>query len=179
MKDFVFVTGNPKKAKDISDFLGTSVSFTSVETDEIQEMDLAKIVEHKVREAWNVLKRPVIIEDVGLYVDAWNGFPCPFIKWLHHTMGYDQFPKAVPKNNRKVTVIVMYGVYDGKKMQTFEGKSVGTLAFKQRGAAGWGFDTLFIPKGQTKTVAELGEKINKKTLVRIKALTKLKKFLEK
>lgn len=178
MNDIVFVTSNDNKVREAEDILGFQLERENVDLDEIQEMDLAKIIEHKTRQAYEKLHKPIIAEDVGLYIDAWNGFPGPFIKWLLKTMGCDIFPKLLPDDNRKVKWVVMYGYYDGKDYRVFEGVINGEIAPELRGNDGWGFDPLFIPEGQTQTFAEMGPQQKYKFSARQRALLVLRDFLQ-
>lgn len=177
MKKIIFVTSNDNKVREAKGVLGIDLERKKIDLDEIQSMDLKEIVGYKVKQAYKKIKRPVIAEDTGLYVEGWNGFPGPFIKWVKDIMGYNIFPKSVPKNNRLVTWVTVYAYYDGKELLTFEGKSKGTLATRQRGTNGWGFDVLFIPKGKKQTLAELGAGMKPEFSARHKALRKLKKHL--
>lgn len=179
MKELIFVTSNDNKAREVAATLGIAIKRVSLDLDEIQEMDLEKIIEHKAKQAYQKIKKPVLVEDDGLFVDDWNGFPGPFIKHLDATIGYDKFPKLVSKKNRKIEWVVAYGLYDGKKLHFFAGSLKGTLALSQRGKDGWGFDTLLIPEGYKKTTAELGGVVKLKISARRRALEKLKKFLVK
>lgn len=179
MQGVTFVTSNDNKYREVQGVLGVDLKRKSIELEEIQSMNLKEIVGYKVKQAYKKLHKSVIAEDTGLYVDAWNGFPGPFIKWVKDIVGYDIFPKSIPKNNRGATWVTVYAYYDGKELVLFEGKTKGSLATKQRGDNGWGFDVLFIPEGQTKTIAELGPESKHKFSARYKALKKLKKYLLK
>src|ERR1700730_17528403 len=78
----VFVTGSEQKAQYFSRVAGIPVSHKKVDLDEIQSLDLKRIVSDKVRRAFDVLRTPVIVEDVSLEIDALNGLPGPLIKWF-------------------------------------------------------------------------------------------------
>jgi XTP/dITP diphosphohydrolase len=176
VKDIVFVTSNDNKLREVEAILGVRLVRENLDLDEIQEMDLTKIIEHKTKQAYKTLNSSVLVEDAGLYVDAWNGFPGPFIKWLASTMGYETFPKLL-QENRKAEWIVMYGYYDGSSLHTFEGRIKGSIAPERRGENGWGFDPLFIPEGETQTYAEMGER-KLHYSARQRALLKLKDYLQ-
>ena len=177
MRGITFVTSNDNKVREAEGVLGIGLKRKNIELEEIQSMDLKEIVGYKVKQAYKKIRKPVIAEDTGLYVDAWNGFPGPFIKWVKDVVGYDIFPKSIPKNNRGATWVTTYAYYDGKELLLFEGKTKGRLATKQRGDKGWGFDVLFIPDAETRTLAELGSEAKPKFSARYKALKKLKKYL--
>jgi len=73
--DITFVTGNKAKVRDTQKILGIPLSIADIDLDEIQEIDVEKVTLHKVEQAYQLIKQPVIVDDVGLYIDAWNGFP--------------------------------------------------------------------------------------------------------
>ena len=177
MNTITFVTSNDNKAREAEQILGVSLARHSLELDEIQSMDLAEVVEHKVRQAYSILKKPVLVEDVGFYIKQWNGFPGPLVKWLQETMGYTKLTKLLDKKNRQVEWQVMYGFFDGKKVQIFKGSGLGTIADKPRGTKGWGFDTILIPKGSAKTYAQMGSDERIKVSARMLALRKLRRMI--
>ncbi len=64
------------------------------------------------------------------------------------------------------------------EMRLFDGACEGTITFAPRGEGGFGYDPLFIPTGQRKTFAELGEEVKNQLSHRAKALEKLKEHLK-
>lgn len=178
MKPLTYVTSNDHKAREIAETLGVSIVRVDIALDEIQEMDLKKVVRHKTFEAYRALKKPVIVEDVGFYLDDWNGFPGPLVKWFHATVGYEKLTRMLSKRRRGAEFVVMYGFYDGERFRSFVGISKGRIAASPRGDGGWGFDTVFIPAGYRKTFAELGGSIKLKISARRIALEKLKRFIK-
>jgi len=77
-----FITGNPKKAEYLSKYLSFHVSHQKIELDEIQSTDLMVIVEHKVRQAYDRVKSPILVEDVSLVFEDFGKLPGPFIKFF-------------------------------------------------------------------------------------------------
>lgn len=179
MKKLVFVTGNDNKAREAAQILGVEIERVKIDLDELQSMDLKVIVEHKAKQAYRKLKKPVIVEDVALNIDAWKGFPGPFSKFIAQTMGYDGLATMLTGSKRTAAWVVVYGYFDGRYFKTFEGVEKGAIAREPAGSDGWGFDTVFIPAGYKKTVAELGEQVKNKQSARYLALRKLKAFLDK
>jgi len=155
MTPITFVTGNENKVREAVMILGDSITHVKLDLDEIQSMDLAVIVEHKARQAYAKLKRPVMVEDVSFEIEKWNGFPGPFVKWLREFMGYAELCRILGKN-RKANWRVMYGYFDGKKFISATAVVSGSIAKSPR-RGGWGFDVVFIPNGQSKTLGEMGE----------------------
>src|SRR5262249_20796025 len=90
MTKVTFITGNQGKADYLARYLGHPVDHQKVDVDELQSMDLKVIVEHKVRQAYNIVKSPVLVEDVSLEFKALGGLPGPFIKFFEHSMNYQE-----------------------------------------------------------------------------------------
>lgn len=177
MKQITFVTSNDNKLREAEAVLGVTLKRVSLELDELQSMDLRQIVTHKVRQAYERLGSPVIVEDAGLFLDAWQGFPGPFIKWVAETMGHEALIRALPTDNRAARWRVMYAYCNGNDCLVFEGEIAGTIAKEFRsGAGGWGFDPIFIPEGHDRTYAEMGE-LKLQFSARQRALEKLKNHL--
>lgn len=175
MDTITFVTGNDNKAREVAMILGAEIKQVKMDLYEVQSMDLRVVLEHKVRQAYAKMQEPIIVEDVSLEVKKWNGFPGPFIKWLHERMGYEEFCSILGED-RRADWRVMYGYYDGEKLVVAEACVSGTIAQKPR-VGGWGFDVIFIPDGQTKTLGELGPKEKIPYSARAKALQELRSLL--
>ena len=45
-------------------------------------MSLEEIAEHKVKQAYDIIKSPVIVEDVSLGLDSFDDLPGPFVKFF-------------------------------------------------------------------------------------------------
>jgi XTP/dITP diphosphohydrolase len=178
MQEIIFVTSNDNKLREAETILGVKLRREKLDLAEIQEMDQHKILDFKIRQAYEQLQVPVIVEDAGLFADAWNGFPGPFVKWQAETMGHDIFAAILPKDNRKVMWRVCYGYFDGVEVKVFEGVTEGTFAPERRGENGWGFDPFFIPDGETQTFAEIGERKYEYS-ARRQAIEKLRDYLHK
>lgn len=58
----------------------------------------------------------------------------------------------------------------------FEGACEGSISGSASGRGGFGYDPLFVPEGQAKSFAELGEEIKNTLSHRARALEKLKQF---
>lgn len=114
------------------------------------------------------LDLPVIADDSGLEVFALGG--APGIHSARAVPGTDQdridwmLLKMENIKNRKASFIsCMVVVFPtGEGPLVYEGSCSGTIALKQSGYSGFGYDPIFIPDGYDKTFSELGDKVKRK-----------------
>jgi inosine triphosphate pyrophosphatase len=178
MKKITFITGNQGKADYLAKYLGFPVAHKKLDLDELQSLDLKKIVEHKARQAHRFIKKPVIVEDVSLEFAALGKLPGPFIKFFVDNIPFKALCSLVDGKTRKATARCVFGYFDGKVLKLFEGKLEGEIAKKPAGKNGYGWDRIFIPEGYSVTRASLGEEDDRKTYLKCKPFGKLKKFLD-
>ena len=177
--DLTFITSNQNKADFLAKWLGHPVKHHKLDLDELQALDLHVVVEHKVRQAYDILKTPVLVEDASLTFTAMGRLPGTFIKWFAEEMGYDGLLRlANSLDSQEAIGRVCYGYYDGKELKLFDGEMRGHIASEARGTGGFGFDPIFINDGYDITRAEMDEEAYAKTSYRTDALKKLKPFLD-
>ena len=136
MDKLFFATGNEGKAREAQQILGIPIEIKEIELDEIHSLDLKKIVEHKLIQAFEKVNASVIVDDVALKLEAWNGFPGPFVKFLHTaSSGNNQLILKMLKNeeNRNGILVATIGYHDGKEMHFFTGELKVTIATEERG----------------------------------------------
>jgi non-canonical purine NTP pyrophosphatase (RdgB/HAM1 family) len=177
MKDLVFVTGNQAKADYLSKYLDFPVEHIKLELDEIQSLNLTDVVRHKVRQAYEKVGRPVLVEDVSLELKALGRLPGPLIKWFIEELSLDEICALVDGKDRGATARCVFGYFDGTREEYFEGNMSGNVPAKAVGAGGYGFDPVFIPNGYSVTRAELSEEDYRKTYLKIKPFEKVREFL--
>ncbi len=173
-----FITGNQNKADYLAKYLDHPVSHVKLDLDEIQSLDLKEIVEHKVRQAYEKIKKPVIVEDVSLEFEALSGLPGPFIRFFVEQVPFETICSMINGQSRRATAKSVFGYYDGKVLKLLEGSLGGTIAETPAGENGYGWDKIFIPDGYTVTRAQLGEEDDQKTYLQVKPFESLKAFLE-
>lgn len=178
MQTLVFATSNKDKAREAEEILGYPVEIQKLALDEIQSDSLEVVVRKKVIDAYTLVKRPVIVDDVGVYVDVWNGFPGPFIKFVEQNNTNDLLLYMMRnETNRNVQIVSAIGFCDGKRTEIFFGEKNGRLSIESRGTNGWGFDPVFIPQGYDKTWAEMGSEMKNSMSHRKASLERLSDFL--
>ncbi|OIO32314.1 MAG: non-canonical purine NTP pyrophosphatase [Candidatus Yonathbacteria bacterium CG_4_9_14_0_8_um_filter_46_47] len=178
MANITFITGNQNKADYFAKYLGHPVDYVKLDLDEIQSLDLKEIAEHKVRQAYEKIKKPVIVEDVALEFTALGGLPGPFIRFFVDKVPFETICSMIGSKARNATARCVFGYFDGKDLELFEGSLDGQIAEVPSGENGYGWDKIFIPQGYSVTRASLSEEDDQKTYLQIKPFAKLKEYLK-
>lgn len=149
MKHPVFITGNQNKADYLAKTLGIELEHQKIDLDEIQSVNPLEIVEHKVRQAYDMIQKPVLVEDVSLVFNALNGLPGPFIKFfVEAENGLENLCRMLDGFEDKTAFAsVVYGYFDGETLEIIPGKMDGMIATSPRGEGGYGWDKIFEPEG--------------------------------
>ncbi len=177
-KSIYLVTSNKDKFREFRQILGIDLKRADLELEEIQAIEVEKVIMSKTKQAFGKIKEPVICEDSGLYFEEWGGLPGALIKLFEENLGYGKICELLSEN-RKALAKTVVSYFNGKNYQSFIGKIEGKIAKTPQGKGGFGWDTIFIPKGFENTFAQMSlEQKNEISMRRI-AAEKLKKFLIK
>lgn len=179
MKVLNFITSNDAKFNQVRKLINFPIEQTKIDLLEIQSLDVEKIIEHKAKEAFKHLKKPVLVEDTSLTFKALGKLPGPFIKWFQSQLSNKGLCELVDGlKNRTTSAEVVFGLYDGKTLKIFRNKVVGKIAKKPMGKNYFGWNQIFIPKGFDKTFAQMDKEEFENTSLRKPALLKLERYLE-
>jgi XTP/dITP diphosphohydrolase len=157
----LFVTSNPDKAREAAEILGVELVNVALDLPELQELDVAKVAANKAataREALGFPDSPILVEDSGLVVEAWNGLPGALTKWFLRSVGNEGVLKmlsAYGDRSARAVCAVAVAAADGS-VRVFVGEVGGSVAHQARGSGGFGWDPIFVPEGPAETYAELG-----------------------
>lgn len=174
-----FVTGNQKKADYLSQYIGFPVNILKAQIEEIQSMDLKEIVEHKLNQAYALVKWPVVVEDVSLGFEALGWLPGPFVKFFLDNTPIDAMCSMIWADaTRKATAKCLIGYYDWETKKFFEWNLKWKIPLQASRKNSFGWDKIFIPDWYNVTRDLLDEADDKKTYLQIKRLDLLKEFLE-
>lgn len=161
--EIVFVTTNKGKVASAQRQL-TDIKLEIFDYDLIEPRsdDVREIAEYKVREAYEVIKKPCIALDAGFFIEELNGFPRAFVNFALDTLGIEGILKQMHGiENRKCAFKECLAYYDGQNILYFDGNHEGKLSTAIRGN-----DTdkkwsdlwyIFIPYGYDKTLAEMSD----------------------
>jgi inosine triphosphate pyrophosphatase len=179
MQTIYFVTGNKGKLSEWQRLLPKNYQLESTDIDlpEIQSADSGEIVADKAKRAYEILGKPVVVEDVSAGLLRLGGLPGPFIKFFVEALGPDALYQLVREPNEKGVASCTIAYYDGENLITVKGEVEGTIV-EPRGPNGFGFDKAFIPDGQTKTYGEMTVEEKDEVSHRSMAIKELIKALE-
>ncbi len=198
LMELVFATNNNHKLTEVRSLAGNKFSVIGLKDaglfTEIPE-DQSTIEGNASQKSWyihNIIHSNCLADDTGLEVFAINGEPGVFSA-RYSRIGKPVFPQmeVVTGNIHKLlynlrgksdrsarfrTVISL--ILDGKEF-LFEGIVEGTILETARGSAGFGYDPVFLPKGHTRSFAEMT--LQEKNLIshRAMAIHELMDFLHK
>lgn len=156
MSELIFVTQSYEKVAEAARILKVELKHRRLELPEIQSVEVEEVVRYKAEYAYEALNRaPVMIEDTGLYFEAWNGLPGALIKWFIERVGVDGLCRMMePFTDRRARAKTVVATYDGR-LQTFAGEVAGYISDRPRGEGGFGWDKIFIPQNSEKTFSEM------------------------
>ncbi len=171
-----FVTTNEGKLREARDYLPVDVEQFDYDYVEIQSDSLHEIAEAGVRDAFDAAGGdPVIVDDAGLFIDPFDGFPGPYSSYVDHTIGYERvWELASDEDDRRATFRCVVAYCDGEQVETFEGAVPGRIV-APRGTGGFGYDPIFEHDGQT--MAEMSTTEKNAISHRGRALAKLASWL--
>jgi XTP/dITP diphosphohydrolase len=178
MKALYFITSNKGKLQEAQEKLrpyGYSVIQKDLGYPEIQTDSLTEVIEWGLTSLQDRCNKSFILEDAGLFIDALEGFPGVYSKYVFFTIGLPGILRLLQEEkNRSAIFRSVYGYYTpDEKPVIVTGECTGTIAPMQRGRHGFGYDPLFIPEGQTKTFGEMTTEEKNHYSHRAKALEKL------
>ncbi|MEN2992963.1 MAG: RdgB/HAM1 family non-canonical purine NTP pyrophosphatase [Bacteroidia bacterium] len=160
MTTWILATQNPHKLAEVQQIVGSSVHLLSLPPGlpvaEEKESTLYGNALAKARFYRPYVNYPVLAEDSGLFVPALGGKP-----GVHsaHYGGPERLLQELPPYTEPyayfAAVVVAY--LSEHEYYFFYGLWEGRLSRELRGTEGFGYDPIFIPTGEERTVAELGQ----------------------
>jgi XTP/dITP diphosphohydrolase len=157
----LFVTSNHDKAREAAEILGVELHSIALDLPELQSLDFAEVATAKAaaaREALDNPDSPILVEDSGLVLEAWNGLPGALIKWFLGSVGNEGLLKMLSAESDRSAraVCAVAGATADGSVRAFVGEVEGEIPLEPRGGGGFGWDSIFVPRGHTETYAELG-----------------------
>lgn len=181
----VFITSNENKLREAQEILGIEVKSADISLVEIQSLEPEEVAYNKALAAYAKVGSPVIVEDAALFFEAWKRLPGVYIDAFMKTVGNEGLLKMLAgwqdgtgAVDRSALAQATIGLcIDQNTCHTFAGQVEGRIAAQPRGESNFGWDPIFIPKGEERTFAEMSPEEKNAISHRRKAFEALKQFL--
>lgn len=175
MTEVLFATGNRGKVRELAalfEGVATIVGLGELPIDPLVVED-GETFEANARKKASVLaaraERFALADDSGLEVDVLEGAPGVYSARYAHPEATDTeniaaLLRALEGRDgpfpARFRCVLVFAAKDGKVLHVEHGVCEGTITTAPRGDAGFGYDPVFVPSGETRTMAELspGEK---------------------
>ena len=154
----ILVSENPNKAIEAERILGMPLLRVNLSLPEIQAATVEEITRYKLDVARTKGYQRLVVEDVSLGFDELGNFPGPYVRWLLEAAGgkgLGAIAYALLNRSAKAQCCVAY--WDGTAPHVFMGECEGEVLVEPRGDNHFGWDAWFVPKGSTRTFAEMSD----------------------
>jgi len=137
---------------------GVELEHLPVERVEIQADDPREIATYSLSQI-DSKGKPVLVEDAGIFIDHYRGFPGPYSSYALGTidlLGILRLMVGVEDRGASFQSVVAYR--DGGETRLFRGIVKGVISHEIRGSNGFGYDPIFIPdESDGRTFGEMSE----------------------
>lgn len=162
MLKILFVTGNKNKVQEAMEALeGYQIKLeqSGIQKPEIQDDNIENVALNAAVQISQKIKDCFVVEDDGLFLKEYDGFPGPYTSYVLKTIGISGVIKLCSFcTSRKAQFRSALALYMDGRIKIFNGAISGTISAIPRGNKGFGFDPIFIPEGSDKTFAEMNPK---------------------
>lgn len=183
----ILATNNKGKLKEIKEILSEyeikGLKESGISVDVVEDRDsFYENALKKAKEIYAIANEPVIADDSGLCIAAFDGWPGVYThRFLGEESTDQERNEAILKKmdsfqQREAQVVCSLVYYDGEREIVGEGILNGTISLEERGENGFGFDPIFSLENG-KTLAELSADEKNAVSARRKAAEDLKKKL--
>lgn len=157
MKKIFYITGNKYKfenAKKYAAKLRFNLIQKKMEIKEIQSDSIENIAKDKAKQAFDILKQPLIVSDSGWNIPSFRGFPGPFMHYINEWFDVEDFLKLM-KGKKDKSIILKYIIcaISSKGLELFK-KEIKGKFIKQARGNGLPSDRVIVLNGNKYTIAE-------------------------
>ena len=187
----LFATQNNGKYDEVNKMMPSNVNLLSLNDlnfkEHIKETGKTLKQNAKIKSdfIFEIFRINCFADDTGLEIDSLNGMPGVYSARFagENCNSQDNIEKVwkllIKHKNTNARFKSVFSLNLNGKTFFFEGKIEGKIIFERKGKNGFGYDSIFIPNGHSKTFAELNLVEKNKISHRSEALKKLIMFLDK
>lgn len=188
--ELIFATHNKHKLEEVKYILNNKINLLSLTDlscfDEIPENEktLEGNATYKAQYINERYQRNCFSDDTGLEVFALNGAPGVYSARYGGEAHNDELNRAKllkelkEEEDRSAQFRTVIALFWAGKKYLFEGIVEGEIITEERGTNGFGYDSLFVPKGYNRTFAQMTEEEKNKISHRGRAVEKLSQFID-
>lgn len=182
-----FITTNKGKFEEVESLLkdySIDLEWVNRKYEEDSDDTIEDTAKKAAKKLANELKQPIILEDTGLFFEAYDGFPGPSPKFVFKTLGYRGILKLLDGVSRKA-YFQTFAAYcePGSEPTTFSGKMKGEITDKvmnpDKDFDFMPYDRIFVPEGKQVTISDMTMEEKNRLSQRSKAFRKLGDYLNK
>ena len=154
-------TGNSHKVEEAREVLteyGIDLEHLPFERLEIQADDPGEIAAYSLRQIPDD-GRLVAVEDAGLFIDRYGGFPGPYSSYALEKIDLPGILRLMEGvGDREAAYHSFVALRKEGEIRLFQGTVAGKIAHAMRGSHGFGYDPIFIPdEGDGRTFGEMSD----------------------
>jgi XTP/dITP diphosphohydrolase len=113
-----FVTTNSGKVREARACLDDPVEQRALDYPEVQADDLATVAAAGARGAYRELGEPLFVDDSGLTIEAFDGFPGPYSAYVEDTLGIERvWNLTEPEDDRAAAFRAVVAYCDGEPFE--------------------------------------------------------------
>ena len=182
MRKLNFITGNKSKFMEAKLILGNRAKLIlkDIQIVEPRSTKQEEVVLEKARQAFQQLKAPVLVDDTGIYFEAYKDFPGTATKLVFQAIGFKGIARLLHGSKRGAYFKTLLCYKDSTTTKIFEGVWRGRITNKlsRKFNPDWEYNSIFIPEDFSTPLAEIPLEVRAKISHRKKALDKLVRFLK-
>lgn len=181
-----FITTNKGKFEEVENLFqdySIDVEWINRKYEEDNDDTIEETAKKAAKKLADELKMPIVLEDTGLFFEAYEGFPGPSPKFVFKTLGYKGIFKLLDSDSRKA-YFQTFAAYcePGSEPMTFSGEMRGEITTEifnaEKDFDFMPYDRIFIPDGKKVTISGMTMEEKNQLSQRSKAFRKLGEFLK-
>ncbi len=180
-----FVTTNKHKFEQVKDILKDypiELERIDMKYEEDHDKSMEEISRTAAKKLANELNKAIVVEDTGLYFEAYNNFPGALPKYIFNSIGYKGIFKLLEGESRKAYFIAYVAFCEpGKETIVFDGRVNGKITDKvyDESMDEMPYAKIFIPDGHDKTFTGIPISERSKISHRAEAFKKFGEYITK
>ncbi len=181
----IFATWNEWKFKEVRKHISPKIEliWKSVDLDEFQTDDLLAISQNKAKQAFQMVKAPVVVDDTAIYFNAYKNFPWVFAKFMYKSLWATWFQRLfhdIKDTSGRFETVLSYMDETLEQPLSFVGHTKWKFDFSNISDGkhySLPYNYIFIPNGMTTSVAKDYDTWLSKYSHRMKATIELNNYL--